>query len=409
MTSEATISKNFRKQVIAYVGSKTGDQLSKPGLILTWLLTALGAPAAMIGFLVPIREAGSLVPQMLISQLLRRHPIRRGFWVTGSLLQGTAVFGMGFVALRLQGAPAGWSILALLVLFSLSRGISSIAGKDLLGRTIPKTRRGRLTGTASAIAGWAAVAVGLFFALNPANQLPPTTFATLLFAAGTLWLIAAGVMSTLIETPAETSQEGNPLVDALASLHLLRTDPVFLRFCIARALLAATVLSMPYYVVLAHRATDGKAASLGLLMIAGSLATALSGTIWGRLSDRSSRKTLAIAGLSAGLVGCLTAAVSGLALDRTAALWLYGGLFFLIGLAHTGIRLGRKTYLVDHATDNNRARLVAVSNTLMGLVLLASGSLGWLAGAAGERAVILLFALLGIAGSLIAFRLPEIE
>jgi MFS family permease len=231
----------------------------------------------------------------------------------------------------------------------------------------------------------------------------------LLFIAGALWIVAAGVMMTLIEEPSETSGDGNPLLDALESLKFLREDKVFLRFCIARALLASTVLSMPFYVVLAHRATDGKAASLGLLMIAGSLATALSGATWGKLSDRSSRKTLAIAGLSAGLIGCLTAAISGLEWERISALWIYGILFFLIGLAHTGIRIGRKTYLVDHAENDNRARLVAVSNTLMGLVLLASGSFGLLVGIVGERVVILVFAVLGILGSFMAFRLPEVE
>ncbi len=409
MPDEATITRNFRTQVIAYVGSKTGDHLSKPGLILTWLLTALGAPTATIGLLVPIREAGSLVPQMVFSQFLRRYEIRRGFWVVGSALQGAAILGMGLVALFLTGATAGWSIIGLLVLFSLSRGICSIAGKDLLGKTIPKTRRGQLSGLASSISGWVAVGVGVFFVVNPAKELPASFFAALLFIAGALWLIAAGVMMSLIEEPSETSGDGNPLLDALESLKFLREDKVFLRFCIARALLASTVLSMPFYVVLAHRATNGSAASLGLLMIAGSLATALSGATWGKLSDRSSRKTLAIAGFSAGVIGCLTAGISNLELDRVSALWIYGSLFFLIGLAHTGIRIGRKTYLVDHADNDNRARLVAVSNTLMGLVILTSGSFGLLAGAVGEQVVILVFAVLGILGSVMAFRLPEVE
>ncbi|MEM7699888.1 MAG: MFS transporter, partial [Verrucomicrobiota bacterium] len=161
-------------------------------------------------------------------------------------------------------------------------------------------------------------------------------------------------------------------------------------------------------VVVAHAATGGKAASLGVLMIAGSLATALSGATWGKLSDRSSRKALAIAGLSAGLIGCLTARVSQIEMDRIVALWIYGLLFFLIGLAHTGIRLGRKTYLVDHANDDNRARLVAVSNTLMGLVLLMSGSFGLLAETVGQTTVIFVFAVLGILGSVLAFQLPEV-
>lgn len=401
--------RNFGKQVIAQVASKTGDQLSKPGLILTWLLTALGAPAVTIGLLVPIREAGSLLPQMIVGGVIRRYPIRKYFWVVGAVLQGLSILSVGFAALTLKGAAAGWSIVGLLVLFSLSRGISSIASKDLLGKTIPKTRRGRLGGLASSISGWIAVGVGIFFALNPARELPLGLLTTLLFVAAGLWLLGGLVMATLIEKPGATSGAGNALKAALASLHFLRDDPVFLRFCIARALLASTVLSMPFYVVLAHEATGGKIASLGILMIAGSLATALSGVTWGKLSDESSRLTLVIAGISAGTIGIITALVSLAEVGPSAAIWIYGLLFFLIGLAHTGIRTGRKTYLVDHANADNRAQLVAVSNTLMGIVLLISGTFGLLADAIGEQWVIFVFASLGITGGLLGLSLPEVE
>ena len=70
---------NFGKQVLASVASKTGDQLTKPGLILTWLLTATGAPAVTIGLLAPVREAGSLLPQLWFANLIGRHPIKKHF------------------------------------------------------------------------------------------------------------------------------------------------------------------------------------------------------------------------------------------------------------------------------------------------------------------------------------------
>ena len=399
---------NFGRQVVASVCSKTGDQLSKPGLILTWLLTALGAPAAAIGLLVPIREAGSLLPQMIIGGVIRGFPVRKWFWVAGSVAQGFSVLAMGVVALVLEGAAAGWSIVGLLVVFSLSRGINSISSKDLLGKTIPKSRRGRLGGLASSIAGGVAVVVGLFFFFFPARELPTELFAGLLFAAAVLWGLGALFMARLVERPGATEGAGNALEAAVESLHFLRDDPCFLRFCLARGLLASTVLSMPFYVVLAHEATGGEVAGLGLLMIGGSLATALSGVTWGKMADSSSRMTLAIAGLGAGLVGCVTAALAWIEVGETAALWIYGGLFFLLGLAHTGIRVGRKTWIVDYADSDNRARLVAVSNTLMGVVLLVSGGFGLLAEAIGESLVILVFALLGISGSLLAFKLPEV-
>ncbi len=108
------------------------------------MLTVLGAPSTAIGMLVPVREAGSLLPQMVVSSWIRRHEIRKGFWVAGALLQGVSVVAIGFVALAMEGAAAGWSTVGLLVLFSIARGLSSISSKDLLGKTIPKKRRGRL-------------------------------------------------------------------------------------------------------------------------------------------------------------------------------------------------------------------------------------------------------------------------
>jgi hypothetical protein len=403
------VPENFGRQVIASVASKTGDQLTKPGLILTWLLTALGAPAITIGLLVPVREAGSLLPQIFFANFMGRYPLRKTFWVFGSILQGLAVVAIGYSALNLEGAAMGWTTVGILAIFSLSRAICSISSKDLLGKTIPKTRRGRLSGLASSFSGWIAVFVGLYFVFNRAQELPLHILVGMLFAAGGFWFLGAWFMGRVIEYAQPTNDGSHPLKEMLESLTLLNQDPVFLKFCIARGLLASTVLSMPFYVVLAHGATGGRIKSLGLLMIAGSLATAVSGVVWGKLSDSSSRRTLAIAGTAAGLIGCVTAAISSLEFGATSAAFIYGGLFFLIGLSHTGIRNGRKTYLVDYATADNRAKLVAVSNTLMGLVLLISGSLGLLAEAIGARAIILVFALLGLAGSAIAFSLPETQ
>ena len=214
----AEVPRNFGKQVLAQVFTKTGDQLSKPGLVLTWLLTALGAPAATIGLLVPVREAGSLLPQMIVGGVIRRYRIRKHFWVVGSILQGVAIFGMALAAWQLVGAAAGWTVVILLVLFSLSRGVCSIASKDLLGKTIPKTRRGRLGGLASSISGWSAVGVGVFFAFNKAEQLPIHLFVLLLVIAGGLWLAAAAIMAGLIEKPGRIDGGDNALKEALTSL-----------------------------------------------------------------------------------------------------------------------------------------------------------------------------------------------
>lgn len=49
---------NFTRHVTALSASKIADGLIDPKLVLSWLLTTLGAPGAVIGLLVPVREAG---------------------------------------------------------------------------------------------------------------------------------------------------------------------------------------------------------------------------------------------------------------------------------------------------------------------------------------------------------------
>ncbi|NNE90724.1 MAG: MFS transporter [Verrucomicrobiales bacterium] len=411
ITEEAfrSVPANFLRLLAATVSTKTGDALSKPGVILTWMLGSLGAPSFLIGLIVPIREAGSLVLQIFIGQFVTRFSIRKGFWILGSLLQGLAILGMIPVALYLDNAAAGWAVVGLITIFSLARGICSVVSKDLVGRTIPKTRRGRLSGIAASVSGFVAIGVGLWLMFAKSESVAPRVFAFILTAAGLLWLLASALMSFLDEKPAASKEGKNPFREMISSLGLLKRDRDFRLFCIVRALLASTVLSMPFYVILARQATDGSSNSLGLLLIAGSVATAMSGAVWGKLADRSSRKTLSTAGIAAGAIGILTVAVATFQPSGMTALILFGILFFLIGLAHTGIRLGRKTYLVDLADADNRASMVAVSNTLIGIVLLASGSFGLLAEAFDERAVILAFALPGLIGGILALRLREVQ
>jgi hypothetical protein len=403
----AVVPGNFFRQVAAGVATKLGDALSDPKLVLTWLLNSVGASAAAVGVLVPIREAGALVPQLAVGGWIRRFPIRKWFWVGGSILQGATVLGMAAATLLLGGRAVGWTVAGLLALFSVGRAVCSVSSKDLVGKTVPRRRRGRLGGIAATTAGLLTLAVGLYFTTSRPSGFTTEEFAILLAVAGSLWGVGAVLMARLEEVPGATSGARNALLEALRSLSLLRTDADFRGFCIARALLASTVLTMPFYVILAREMTGGRLSSLGTLLIASAAAQSLSATVWGYLADRSSRRTLAGAGFAAGILGVATYFVAGTSLSGEAAVWVYAGLFFLLGLAHTGIRLGRKTYLVDMAPAEQRAGYVAVSNTLIGIVLLLSGAFGLLTPSIGARGVVLVFAVLGLLGGGLGLLLRE--
>lgn len=400
--------RNYFIHVSSLVASKSGDLLASPKLVLSWLLTNIGAPAFMLGLMVPIRESLSLMPQLFVAGALRRAPVRKWFWVGGSAVQGLAVAAMALVAVTLSGSAAGWSIIALLVVFSLARGVCSVASKDVLGKTISKTRRGSVNGYASSVAGAIAIAVGFMaFVLEPGEQ-GAGVFAALLLLAGGLWLIGAAIFGRLAEYEGATEGGGNAITEAVRQIHLIRDDQDLRQFLYVRTLLLSTALVAPFYVSLASRETGGAIGQLGAMLIASGAAGFVSAPLWGRMADRSSRLVMAVAALLAAAAGFATAGLA-LAGDFPLIHLAFAATYFLLNVAHEGVRLGRKTHLVDIATAENRAGYVAVSNTFIGVMLLAGGAFGALASAAGPVVVVLVLSALSLAAAAAALRLAEAQ
>jgi len=410
ITEEACVEvpRNFFLLIGSSFLSKLGDALANPKTTLAWLMSALGAPVAFTGLLVPVRESGSLIPQLAIAAWVRRKPIRKWVWVLGGLLQATAVAAMAVVALTLSGPAAGAGLLASLVVFSLARGLSSVASKDVLGKTIPRTRRGRVTGLAASAAGLASLGVGAALVAFPSEAGRLHYFMLLLLAA-LLWVLAAGVYSLVAEEPGETEGGGHALRHALGKLRLLRDDPPFRRFVIARSLLLCSALTAPYYVVLARKHAPGTLRQLGVFILAAGIASMVSAPVWGRLADWSSRRVMIVGALITGWLGVF-AFVAETTLPRLAGHpWFYPLMFLILSVAHSGVRLGRKTYVVDLASGNRRTDYVAVSNSVIGVVLLLLGGMGAVAQALSVPVVVLALSLLGLAGAAVSRSLPEIE
>lgn len=400
--------RNFFIHIGSLVATKTGDLLSSPKVVLSWLLIHLGAPTFMLGFLVPVRESLSLLPQLFVAGFIRRAPVRKWFWVGGSIVQGLAVAAMALVALTQRGAAAGWSVLVLLVLFSLARGVSSIADKDVLGKTISKSRRGTASGYASSLAGGITIVVGaLWFIAAPERQ-GTAFFASLLCAAGAMWIFAALLFSRIAEYAGATEGGGNAITEAVRQLGLIRRDRDLRQFLVVRTLLLSTALVAPFYIGLASRASGGAVSQLGALLIASGAAGFASAAVWGRLSDRSSRKTMATAALLAALAGFITVGVSSIESLPYPAI-AFAASYFLLNVAHEGVRAGRKTHLIDIATAETRASYVAVSNTVIGVLLLAGGAVSALVALAGPAAAVLVLSFVSLLAAGAALRLKEAQ
>ena len=376
---------------------------------LSWLMSYVNAPVALISFLVPIRESGSMLPQIFIASYIRRRKIRKWVWVIGSLLQCLAIAGMGIVTLNMTGTLAGWMIILLLIFFSLARGLSSVASKDVMGKTIPKTRRGRLNGFSTSISGLLALLSGLYMISRSNQEQHIEFYAYLIFFASLLWVAGALVYANIQEEPGETSGGGKAFKEAMKRLVILKSDKPFRNFVISRALLLCSALTAPFYVVLAQDYLGKELHILGLFIIANGVASSISALIWGRMADRSSKGVMVKAAIITSLLGVVMFSIITWFPGLREMHWLYPVAFFILGVAHSGVRLGRKTYIVDLAGGNKRTDYVAVSNTVIGLILLLTGGISAIASVISPEGIILILSLFGVAGAFTSATLPEVE
>lgn len=398
--------RNFLLNASNGAATKLAEQVASPGLVLSWLLAALGAPVALVGLLEPIRQGGSLLPQLAVSGRMRAYARRKSFWVGAGVTQAVALVVMLFATLSLGGAAAGWTIVGALAVFSAASGVGSVVFTDVMGKTIPKGKRGQLLGLRSTIGGGFTILAGIVLYGWVSGNAGVGVFAVLLGVAAALWALGALLFSLTVEEPGATEGSRNALGEARSGMGLLARVPGFRQFIIARAFLLSVELSIPFYSLRARELTaTGK--GLGLFVVALGIAALVGSPVWGRLSDRRSNRLVMGLGAAAGTLAAAAALLMGLFIAGNISPYFYVPVFLLVGLAQSAIRVGRKSYLVDAAPPDERPLYKAVSNTTVGLLTLSFAALGLLAQALGIDAVLAVLLALGLLGVAACWYMPE--
>jgi hypothetical protein len=397
---------NYVRNVANGACTKLAEQLAGPNLVLPWLLAAAGVPAGVVGFLAPIRQAGALLPQLAVSAAIRGLPRRKWVWVAAGILQGLTLAAMIPAVLLLPPLAAGLTVLALLTAFSLASGTASVSFQDVIGKTIPKGRRGVLLGNRAMLGGALTVAAGAVLYLLLGEEAGAGSYALLVGLAALLWLAGAALFARIEELPGATGGGKNALEEARYGLRLVARVSPYRRYLLARGLLVTVEIAAPFYALFAKKAFGGALGGLGVYVLAVGAGNVVASRFWGKLSDLSARRTLILSGglaaalaLGAVTLGALPAAW------RTP--WLFGAVFVGLGIAQSGVRVGRKTYLVDAVPGEDRPVYVAFANTGIGIVTLGWGAIGLLSGVIGLAGLLLTLAGLAVAGGLAAAAMPE--
>ncbi len=402
---------NYGVNVVSLCLARVGEGLADAKLVLAWLLDAIGTPTWALGLLVPVRESLAMLPQLVISASIRRLPIRKTVYVFGCIVQGAAIIGfglMGWFAQLFSGTLAGIVAVVLIAIFALGRSLCSISFKDVLGKTVDMGRRGSVSGMAGTIAAVATLLLAIGYAIG---WIPMTVLVVsgMVALGGACWLLAAFVFGLVREEPGATAGGINGLAAVIAQLGLLKSDAQLRRLIVTRTLLLSSALAPPFYIALSGDSTTSGLGTLGAFMVAAAAASLSSTYVWGRFSDRSSRLVLMVAATLAALAN---AAAAFLALTMPSLLEeasLLPALLFVLMIAHQGVRLGRSVHVVDMADRDNRATYTALSNSVVGLILLAGGVFGVIAQWLGIGVVLAIFTSMAALAIIAAAGLDDVQ
>jgi len=234
--------------------------------------------------------------------------------------------------------------------------------------------------------------------------------AVLLAIAALGWALNALCAAHIREAPGAVEGGENAWDSVKLGLRLLREDRAFLHFNVSRTLLLASALALPWVALLGQQQSGSELGGLGVLIVVSGLAGMLASPVWGKRADASSRRVMRDAGLGAAACCLLGAAIAWLPGGWTQTVWPYALVYALLVIVHAGVRLGRKTYVVDMVGGDRRALYVALSNTITGVLLLVvGGALGALGQWLGSAALLLVLAAMALAAAASASRLPEVE
>lgn len=398
---------NFFKNMLSGAASKLAEQLVSAGTTLPWIFSALGVPVSFTGVLVPVKDAGSLLPQLFVSAKIRAFARRKWFWVFAALFQSAMLVAMAFAVLLLTGATAGFVILLSLLLFSIAGGVGSIAFSDVMAKTVSRGKRGQLLALRASVGGILSLAAGLYLYDVVAGTAHIGVYFWMIILSAILLAFAAFSFALIREEKGATAGGKTPVKELKDAWRFFREDQNLRRFIFTRGLLMAIPLSQPFFIVLGQQQIGTAASSLGIVVIAAGLANIVSSPFWGRFSDKSSRRMMRVVALM-GIVNILLMLSFSAWPDIIHNAFGFAFLLLLQVMAHAGARLSRKTYLVDFAPEKDRPSYVSLSNTAIGIFTLIAAAFGLLAGIFGIELMLLLYALLLLGAWILAGKLKEV-
>jgi MFS family permease len=336
---------------------------------------SLGASLQQLG--------GVISPIAGAAQIEHRTKILPVSMFLGTMMR-VQILGIALAGWFLGGTPLLVSVLMFLFLLGLFSGPQGVAFQFLLAKMIPIVRRGQLQGWRNLTGGIIAASLSFFagkylIGHNVFGNGYSTTF-TLAFILTSLGLTAFRFLVREPEPP--TVRPRTPIRERLRDLGpMLRGNPGFMYFMIARTFAIASRVAQPFYIIYVGKQIGFSGDVVGSLSLAFLGADTVMSVGWGYLADRYGFRSNFIIALAFWISSTV------LLMSVTSPMWLFIA-FFGLGAGNSGYQMSAQNIVFEFGHRDDMAMRLAFSNTAES-IMSAAGPLigGVIAASLGYHAV----------------------
>ncbi len=357
------LTRNFTIHLGHGMLGQTGFRLlMAPTFLPAYILLLSGGSELMVGVALSVNALGMMLTPLIGANLIehRKRVLPVGFLTGGAMRASVLLIALSGFFLESQAALI--AIIICLLFFGLFQGMQGVIFNFLMSKVIPVSKRGRLTGLRNFLAGVTSAGVawvgGHYFLGDDPTAVGYSWIFLLAFV-----LTSTGLALLLLirEPEPPTVQRKQNLLARLHDLpQLLREDPAFTRYFLARSLATMGRMAMPFYILYAGQSLGLTGQLLGMVTFAFTLAGTVSNLVWGSIADRTGFRLVFLLSIAMWVAATLL-------LIFSSGVFLTVVVFIGIGAAVQGFQNSSQNLTLEFGDRDDLPIRIAIANTGVGV------------------------------------------
>jgi MFS family permease len=344
--------------------------------IIPVFIQRLGGTNIVIALIPFIINLGTSLPSLFTANLVESVSRKKPYTLLFGMGQRLPWLVVGVASFFLSAGHPSLLIviiLAAVLIVNTSTGLVVPAWFDLVAKTVPMTARGRLFSIRAAVSYFLGIAGGALVKRILDTVAYPLNFSLLFIIAFVLLSVSLASVAMIREPNIPVKRKRGRFADFLRRFPaILRDNPSFRYFAIARSLFLVALSSISFYAVFTLAKFDLDTSYTGIFIVITALTFVVVNPLLGLFADRFGHKTNFVIAAAALVVSNAVCILSG-------NLYIMFVIFFLAASAKSIKILSSLSMTAEFCADEDRPIFIAVSALFTAPASFAALALGYLA------------------------------